>query len=210
MPEFKLPIGKKSQTKAKGQAEHISDLIDLSIVMSVAVKKIFFEKSETKFTSDLIIKKKTITRFRSRMRVDAMEKFNQTTVFSVIHFYLNTEDMSAGEPVGLMIVYMERKFVPEILRLLKYPYIDYDEDDEVLDGAGAIANLIAGKFKQEIKKLGYVDLELSPFKSFINKTGSGVQFPVDQNDRFEISFDVDNVKRLVVEMVMTAIPKVYA
>ena len=142
-----------------------------------------------------------------RMRVEAMEKFNQTTFCSFIHFYKDAAALQANEFAGFLLVYIERIFVPEMLRILKYPYIDYDNDDEVLDGTGAIVNLIAGQFKKELARLGYADLEMSHFKSYVNTIANGVDYPHDQVEKYEISFDIDDKKRLVAEMVMSPLPK---
>jgi len=193
--------------KPPAKEDHASNLIDMSVALSVAVKKVFLEKSKTKFSSDPIIVKKPIVAFMGRMRIDAMEKFNQTTIMSTVHYFKSSAELNSGKPRGLIIIYLERKFVPEILRLLQYPYIDADEDSDVFDGTGAIVNLIAGYFKNELKALGYKDLEMSHFQSFVNKVPQGLDYPRDQVDRYELSFDLENTKRLVVEMVMAPIPK---
>lgn len=187
--------------------EHAENLFTMSLALTAAVKKVFFEKSEMKFATEPVIDRRKIVQFVHRMRVDAMEKFNQTTFFSIINFYKNVAAMEANTPAGLIIVYIERTFVPEMLRILKYPYIDYDSDDEVLDGTGAIANLIAGQFKRELARLGYADLEMSHFKSHINTVANGVDYPTDQYEKYEISFDIDEKKRMVVEMIMGVLPK---
>jgi hypothetical protein len=158
---FKLKQGEKT--------DNSEALFTIALALSAAVKKVFYEKSETKFSSEPILEKKLITQFMGCMRVDGREKFNETTFFSTVHFYKNTAAMEHKDPAGLLIVFIDRKFVPEMLRLLKYPYIDYDEDEEVLDGMGAIANLIGGYFKRELIRLGYADLEMSPFRSYTLK-----------------------------------------
>ena len=142
------------------------------------------------------------------MRIDAMEKFNSTTMLSAIHFYKDSKSMENNVSVAVIIVYMERTFVPEMLRLFKYPYIDYDNDDEVLDGIGAISNLIAGCFKRELSHLGYMDLEMSHFRSAINTVLDGVEYCKSQSHKYEINFDVDEKKRMVVELVVEPLPKV--
>ncbi len=193
--------------KPVSRAEHASNLIDMSVALSVAVKKVFFEKSRTMFSEDPVIQKKGIVAFSGRLRIDAMEKFNQTTIMSVVHYFLNQEDLDKNKPVGLLIIYLERSYVPEMLRLLQYPYIEFDDDRDVTDGSGAIINLIAGHFKNELKALGYEDLEMSHFQSFINKVPMGVVYPKGQTDRYELSFVIDGEKRLVVEMVMAPLVK---
>ena len=83
-----------------------------------------------------------------------MEKFNATTVFSVIEFAANEEDLEKQEYLVTLVVYLEQKFLPEFLRLLQYPYIDSDDEIEVKDGCGTLANLIAGQYKREMAHFG--------------------------------------------------------
>ena len=87
--------------------------------------------------------------------------------------------------------------LPEFLRLLQYPYIDYDNDHDVKDGCGTIANLIAGQYKREVGAMGYKDLMMSHFESFITAP-EGVEIPLESMEKYELSFEVDGVKRLVV------------
>ena len=205
---FKEIARKAIQQKTSiNKNDYSEELFTMVLALSAAVKKLFFEKSENKFSSEPAISKKMIIQFINRMRIEAMEKFNATTFLSTVHFYKNAPAQEKNDPVGLIIVYIERTFVPEMLRLLKYPYIDYDDDDEVLDGMGAIANLIAGYFKKELAHLGYNDLLMSPFKSAINSVLDGVEYCKDQTQKYEISFDIDDKKRMVVELVMSPLPK---
>ncbi len=190
------------------QEDNSEAIFTMALALTVAVKKVFFEKSETKFSAEPLIEKKLIIQFMQRMRVDAMEKFNATTFFSVVHFYKDAHALEKNDPVGLIAANIERKFVPEMLRMLKYPYIDYDDDDEVLDGTGAITNLIAGQFKKELTRLGYADLEMSHFKSSINAVVNGVEYPREQTHKYEIGFEIEDKKRMVLEMVMNPPPKI--
>ena len=194
--------------KPETPAERKHHLHDMAMALCVAVKKVFFEKSKTKFSQDPGVTKKSIVAFSGRLRIDAMEKFNQTTILSVVHYYKNATELEARKaPVCLLIMYVDRKFVPEMLRLLQYPYIDFEDDRDVLDGAGAVINLIAGYFKKELNAMGYKDLEMSPFQSFINNVSQGIEYPKVQTDRYELSFNVEGTKRLVVEMVMAPLAK---
>ena len=170
------------------------EVFTMALALSAAIKKVFFEKSEQKFSAEPIIEKKLIVQFLNHMRIDAMEKFNTTTFLAVIHYYKDAVVMEKENPLGLIIVYIERTFVPEMLRLFKYPYIDYDNDDEVLDGIGAVTNLIAGFYKTELARLGYVDLEMSHFRSSINTVLDGVEYCKEQTHKYEISFEIDDKK----------------
>lgn len=191
----------------KVKADNQEHLFTLALGLTAAVKKTLYERADAKFSREPIIEKQGIIQFVKRMRIDAMQKFNQTTVFSAVHYFLDVKHIEKNMPCGVIIVYMEKKFLPETLRLLKYPYVDYDNDDEVKDGCGAIANLIAGQFKKEFISLGYEDLEMSHFQSFVNTAPNGIDFPSTQEQKYEISFHIDGIKRMVVEMVMEEIPK---
>jgi two-component system chemotaxis response regulator CheY len=180
----------------------------LALGLSAAIKKIFFEKTETTFSSEPRLEKKFITEFERKMRVDAMEKFNSTTVFSTIEFASNEEDLERQEYMLTLVVYLEQKFLPDFLRLLQYPYIDSDDEAEVKDGCGTLANLIAGQYKREMAVLGYKDLMMSPFESYINTAPNGVGIPRGLTEKYELSFDVEGTKRLVVELVtLDMLPK---
>ena len=180
----------------------------LALALTAAIKKIFFEKSETTFSSEPTLEKKPITQFVHRMRIDAMGKFNTTTVFSTIQFAANEEDLQRKEYMLTLIVYLEEKFLPEFLRLLQYPYIESDNEDEVKDGCGTLVNLIAGQYKREMASLGYKDLMMSPFQSYINTTPDGIGIPRGLSDKYELGFEVEGVRCLVVEMVtLDMLPK---
>jgi len=180
----------------------------LALALCAAIKKIFFEKSETTFSSEPGLEKKFITEFERKMRVDAMEKFNSTTVFSSVEFASNEEDLQRREYMLTLVVYLEQGYLPDFLRLLQYPYIDSDDEAEVKDGCGTLVNLIAGQFKREMAHLGYRDLMMSPFESYINTAPNGVGIPRGLTEKFELSFDVEGSKRLVVELVtLDMLPK---
>ena len=56
-------------------------LFTLALSLAAAAKKVFYEKSEMKFSAEPAVEKKLIIQFVDRMRVDGMEKFNNPTVF---------------------------------------------------------------------------------------------------------------------------------
>jgi hypothetical protein len=173
----------------------------LALALSAAVKKVFFEKSGLTFSNEPVLEKKQIAQFDGSMRVDAMEKFNATTVFSVIQFAADQAGLGREQYLMTLIVYLEQKFLPEFLRLMKYSYIDSDEDSEVKDGCGTFVNLIAGQYKKELANLGYKDFMISAFQSHINTTPEGVRIPQGVMEKYALSFEVEGARRLVVELV---------
>ena len=208
LKKFKELAHETLSDKLSFKKDHSEDIFTMASALTAAVKKVFFEKSEKKFSAEPLIERKAIVQFVQRMRVDGMEKFNATTLISAVQFYKNSETLQKDNPAGVIIVYIERTFVPEMLRLFKYPYIDYDDNDEVLDGIGAIVNLISGYFKAELARLGYIDLEMSPFKSAVNNVLDGVSYCKSQYEKYEINFEIEGKKRMVVELVMDPLPKI--
>jgi len=183
-------------------------LFTLALALTAAVKKIFYEKSEMTFSAEPKLEKKPVTQFVQKMRVDAMEKFNSTTIFSAVEFMSTKEGSNKPECFITLIVYLEKHFLPEFLRLLQYPYIESDEEAELKDGCGTLANLIAGQYKREMAQLGYKDLMMSHFQSYVNTAPDGIEIPKGLTEKFELSFEVEGTKRLVVELVSTAmLPK---
>ncbi len=189
------------------QVDSSEDLFTMALALSAAVKKVFFEKSELKFSEEPVLEKRLITRYDKWMRIDATEKFDDTTMLSFVHLYRNIRDLEDRKSVGVIIVYIQRAYLPEMLRLLKYPYIDADDDSEARDGTGAVVNLIGGAFRKELIKIGYPDLEMSHFKSFINSSGNNIEYPVSQKEKYAITFKVDKVKRMVLEFIMMPLSK---
>ena len=199
--------GKFTKTKVFIKEDNSEALFTLSLALQEAVKKVFRSKGGYRFTEMPVIERKPITQFKRRMRIDAMEKFNRPTVFSVIHFYQGVQKEPAGYPIGVLIVYAEVKYLPEILRLLKYPYIEYDDIDAVKDGCGTLCNIIAGYFRNEILKLEYKEVDMSSFKSDVNADVEGIDFCWKETEKYELSFFIDEKKRLVTEMVMGPLEK---
>lgn len=188
--------------------DHSSALFTMSLAMAVAVRKIFREKAQVKFTREPIIEKKLITHFMRRMRVDPMEKFNAPAVVSVIHFYKTRKEIDLRKPTGVILVYVELSFLTQLLKLLEYPEIDDDDEEQVEDACGALCNIIAGFFKNELISLGYPPLEMSAFESYINSVVNGVNCPTKTIHKYEVNYEIDGQKRLVTEMVMTPLTRI--
>ncbi|MBF0504645.1 MAG: hypothetical protein HQL14_06030 [Candidatus Omnitrophica bacterium] len=200
--KFKEIVRQESARLTKNPvADNSEAAFTLALALSAAVKKIFYEKSAGKFSDEPQLEKKLVTQFVDKMRVDAMEKFNATTVFSSVEFAANEEALKRKEYLLTLVVYLDKQFLPDFLRLLQYPYIDSDDEKEIKDGCGTLVNLIAGQYKREMVVLRHEDLAMSNFGSYINSVADGLNIPKDSAGKYEISFEVDGVKRLVVEVV---------
>jgi len=179
----------------------------LALALSVAVKKIFYAKSKMKFSDEPVMEKKVIVKYNDTMRVDAMEKFNATTIFSVVEFAASEEALKRQEYILTLVVFLGKEFLAEFLALLQYPYLDFDDDFELQDGCGTLVNLIAGQYKKEMAALKYKDLSMTSFESYINSASRGIDVPKGSIYKYEISFEIEGVKRLVVEVIPSS--KIY-
>jgi hypothetical protein len=191
-----------SKRKIFLKEDHSSALFTMSLALAVAVRKIFREKAAVRFSKEPIIEKKPITHFMKRMRVDPMEKFNGPTVVSVIYFYKDVDQMNRNKTCGVLMTYIEIAHIASVLKLLDYPEIDDDEEEQVEDACGAICNIIGGYFKNELLSLGYPPLEMSSFESYINSVVNGVDYPLKSINKYEINYEIGGQKKIVTEMVM--------
>ena len=141
------------------------------------------------------------------MRAEGMEKFNNPTYVASLNYYRDTKSMDARKAIGALIVYVEQEYVATIMKLLQYPKVDDENEEALKDSCGALCNIIGGRFKSEVSRAGYVELEMSPFSSYRNSIPHGVAFCYNEYDKYEVIFFIDKAKRLVVEMTMGAIPK---
>lgn len=182
-------------------------LLDYTRVLAASVRKMLLAKGGLELSRNPVLRQKEIVAFRRRIRVDALEKFNARTVFSVIKFYVDVAAMDADTPVGALIVFIEAEYVPRLLSHLEYPAVEEDDDAAILDGCGTLTNLIAGYFVKDLYDMGCVHLQMSYFDSYFNTAPNGVAFAPEQTMKYEISFVISGEKRLVAELTMGHVPK---
>ncbi|MFH1359854.1 MAG: hypothetical protein ABIJ41_02320 [Candidatus Omnitrophota bacterium] len=190
-------FGKKSNPELNKFAEYLTK----------GIKNLFGERGEIKFSKDPEIVKKDIIEYQGRMRTDGMEKFNSPTYVSFLNYFANKADMEKKKALGALVLYVEQNFMAPLMKKLKYPAVN-DEDEEALkDSCGTLCNLIGGRFKSEISCQGYAELEMSHFYTYRNSASDGVAFCFSEYEKYEISFTIDNEKRVVVEMTMGIVPR---
>lgn len=182
-------------------------LEDFAKALQSSVEQLFRERNDIHFSQDAKLEKKLIIEYGGKMRAEGMEKFNDPTFISAINYYLNKTDMEKNKAAGAIVTYIEQTYVTTLLKLLKYPLADDEDLDALADCCGTLCNIIAGAFKTEISRMGYIELEMSHFKSYRNKIISGVDFCYNERELYEISFFIKDQKRLVIEVTMGILPK---
>ena len=149
-----------------------------------------------------------IIEYKGKMRADGMEKFNnRPTYVSAINYYANKVEMEKKKALGVVIVYVEPGYMAKMMKLLQYPPVDEEDEDALQDSCGTLCNIVAGRYKSEISKAGYIELEMSHFITSRNSVVPGVNFCFSEFDKYEIAFDLNGTKRLVLEISMGNVPK---
>ncbi len=189
--------------------DNAQELFTQAIHLAEVVKKILKNTGRVNLSSNPFLERKSIVEFMGRMRIFGMEKFDNPTYIAVVNYYADRQNLEQKKALGALVCYVEQDYVARLVRLLQYPRLEDDEDEEALkDASGTLCNLFAGQFKSEISKLGYIELQMSAFESFRNSSESGVAFCSGQTEKYEISFEIEGFKRLVVDLTMGAVPRV--
>jgi len=206
--EFREIVRRESsRLHLPSRANNSEEAFTLALALSIAVKKVFYAKSKLKFSDEPVLERKPIVKYEDRMRVNAMQKFNDATVFSTVGFAVNEQALKKQQYMLTLVLFLSKEFLADFLYLLQYPYIDFDDDLELQDGCGTLVNLIAGQYKKEMAALKYKDFAMTHFDSYINSAAGGLVIPKGATHKYEISFDYEKIKRLVVEVVIS--PKMH-
>ena len=184
------------------------ELEKLAQTLNQCVTDLIKERSDLKFTKDPEVKRKNIIEYQGRMRVDGMEKFGEPTFISTVNYYASAADMQQGKTLGALVVYVEQGYIVQLLKKMKYPLANDEDENEMKDCCGTLCNIIAGRFKSAVSAMGYVELEMSHFSSYQNEVKEGIPFDHRERRKYEITFEIDDEKALVVELTMGAVPRV--
>jgi len=184
------------------------DLEKFADLLLQGTEALFMERGEMKFSKPPEKLAVNIVEYQGKMRCDGMEKFNnEPTYVSTVNYYNNAVDMSKNKAVGALVVYIQQAYMARIMKHLKYPAFDDEDENALLDSCGTLCNILAGRFKSEISKAGYIDLEMSHFSTFRNSAVPGCAFSPSEFDAYTINFILENEKRMVLEMTMGVVPR---
>ncbi len=184
------------------------DLEKFADILIKGTAGLFMERGEIQFTKPPEKTAVQIVEYQGKMRADGMEKFNnQPTYVSSLNYYLNAAEMAKKKTLGALIIYVQQPYMPRLMKLLQYPQIDDEDENAMLDSCGTLCNILGGRFKSEILSAGYVDLEMSHFITSRNSAVPGVDFCQSEFDAYAVAFNIENEKRLVLEMSMGVVPR---
>jgi len=187
--------------------EDPQQLETLAKALQKGISSLIRERSDGALTVKATMERKRINEFMRKMRVDSIDKFVEPAFVSTVNYYLTEQDMIRKKTLGALVIYVEEHYVPILLRSLKYPTVDSQNDDALKDACGTLVNIMAGRFKNEMLALGFTDLEMSPFSNYRKSALMGVDFDHKQTDKYDITFFINENKRLVVELTMGPVPK---
>ncbi|MFA5087514.1 MAG: chemotaxis protein CheX [Candidatus Omnitrophota bacterium] len=191
-----------------GQKAQNKELDKFAELLAKSIESLFKERGEIVFSRKPVLTRSNIVEYEGRMRVAGMEKFdNEPTYISAVSFFSNARDMEKHNTLGVVVVYVKQDYLATIMKMLQYPPIDDESDDELRDSCGTLCNIIAGRFKSEISAAGYVELEMSHFVNFRNSSFGGVEFCRSEYDKYQIEFVIQDKKQVVVEMSMGPVPR---
>ncbi len=169
---------------------------------------LFNERGGIAFSKAPTMEKKDIIEYEGRMRADGMDKFNNEPAYvSCVNFYASTQDMQKKKTLGAMILYVQQTYLAKLMRMLQYPPFDDDDEKAMLDSCGTLCNIVAGRFKSEVSKAGYIELEMSPFSNYRNSALDGVDFCKSEYEKCEVKFALENATRLILEVSMGIVPR---
>jgi len=187
--------------------EQPTDFYIQALLVAEVVKRILKKKANLELSNKPELTIKPIIEFNSRMRITGLDKFNEPAYISAINFYRSKEDLKKDNPIGALILYLGEEYIFDLVKALQYPDIE-DYDEAVLaDACGTLCNLIAGNFKAGLIQLNYEEIYMTHFSTYRNEVVEGVKFSYEQQELYEINFNIDYQKRIVVDLTLGSIPK---
>lgn len=184
------------------------ELDQLAEILAKSIVALFKERGEISFSEKPKLAKKQIIEYEGKIRANGIERFNgEVTYVSAVNFYANAVDMQKKKTLGVLIVYVEREFLPKLMKMLQYPPVDDENEAAMLDSIGTLCNIASGRFKSEIKDNGYVDLEMSHFINYRNSAVVGIDFCRSEYHFYEVDCFIDGKMRICFDMSMGVVPK---
>ena len=126
---------------------------------------------------------------------------------AVINFFRTDRDLEKNiKACGAVVVYFRNDCLVKLFKAMGFP-IESEKDVGMLrDICGEFCNIVAGSFKNELVRLGFINLPMSAPQIYLDNVDSGVAFSEGETKYHELSFYFWNVKALVVDVTLAPIP----
>ncbi len=126
---------------------------------------------------------------------------------AVINFFRTERDKeNNNHACGAVVVYFRNDCLVKLFKAMGFP-IENDKDVAMLrDICGEFCNIVAGSFKNELVKMGFINLPMSAPDVFLDSVAAGVAFSEGETKYHELSFYFWNMKAFVIDVTMAPIP----
>jgi len=173
-----------------------------ALLLSKVVERILSKRAGIYLSARPQLQRGNIVSFMKKMRINGLTKFDEKTFISYVNYFKNEVDMDKNKAAGAIIVYIPETFVYRLMHKLDYPVEDEADIRGLLDACGTFCNLVAGNFKSGLRQIGYQELVMSHFSAYENSVFNGVPFDFDEEEYFQVSFDIEKETRIVVDMTL--------
>lgn len=180
-----------------------------------AQAKILKELIKTKFTTDqerLVINgdpaliKNAIVEYDKKLKVSAMDKFNNPGYACGRSYYKTTADIALHKALGAVAIYIFEKEIGAFLKAFGYSEFDDEIEEQVAAKCLDFGKSITDAYQKALASQ-YADMVMSDCLCFRNGLPKGLDFSFDQFEKYEIHFMITNKLLLVAEVTMTVLPK---
>jgi len=183
------------------------DLYLQAVCLTEVILRTFEHKGKLDVTSKPLPKIRPIVTANRRMKVMTLDKFSGSAYIGVINFFKDQAALKSNQAIGALIIYIGEKFIVDLFAQMGYPGLDENNEEELEDAVGTFCNIIGGKFKLALKQLNFIELEMSPFSTYQNEVKEGVLYDPRESRKYEIKFEIDKEKAMIVELTLGAVPK---
>ncbi|MEW5894541.1 MAG: hypothetical protein AB1650_02115 [Candidatus Omnitrophota bacterium] len=177
-------------------------------ILAKSIVALFKERGDISFSEPPKLVLNQIIEYEGKMRANGIERYDGEVAYvSAVNFYASAIDLEKKKTLGALIVYVEKSYLPKLMKLLQYPPVDDEIEQSLLDSIGTLCNIVAGRFKSEVKSAGYADLEMSHFINYRNNATIGIEFCRSEYDYYEVDCYIEGVKRIAFDLTIGIVPK---
>jgi len=172
-----------------------------------AIKTKFKAQERLILSEDPKLVKNDIVEYDKKLKISALDKFNNPGYACGSSFYKSEGDKTAHKAVGAVALYFVEKEIGPFLKAFGYTDFNDEEPQQIAEKCLEFGNIILEAFQQELSQKGYVSLLIQEPVCYRNGLPKGLDFSFDQYEKYEIHFLISGEKRLVAELTMTQLPK---